>query len=57
MTVKVERELCAVCSQCILTCPEDAIMGWEYPKIDYEKCTGCKKCIVYCPTGAMGEED
>lgn len=57
MTVKVYQELCAVCSQCILTCPEDAIMGWEYPKIDYEKCTECKRCIVYCPTGAMGEED
>ena len=53
MTVKLIEELCTICSQCIVVCPEDAIKGWEFPIIDYDKCTDCKRCIIFCPTGAM----
>jgi Fe-S-cluster-containing hydrogenase component 2 len=53
MSVKFIEELCSICNQCIVVCPEEAIKGWEFPVVDKEKCNECKSCVVYCPTQAM----
>jgi len=53
--IVIHEERCTICSQCILVCPEEAIKGWEFPKIDQEQCSGCLKCIDYCPTDALEE--
>jgi len=49
----VHEELCTICSQCIMVCPEEAITGWGFPKVDQEKCTDCGRCLDYCPTDAL----
>ena len=46
-------EVCTICGQCKVVCPEDAIEGWQFPKINQEKCTECLRCIDYCPTDAL----
>jgi len=51
--IVVNEELCAVCGQCILVCPEDALEGWTGVKVDEEKCIECYECIDYCPTEAL----
>jgi NAD-dependent dihydropyrimidine dehydrogenase PreA subunit len=59
MTYKINSELCSICSQCIVVCPEDAILGpekGEFPVIDQAKCTECARCVDYCPTDAVEVE-
>jgi len=53
MTVKIDIDLCSICSQCILVCAKNALIGWDYPKVDDEKCNDCGRCIDYCPSDAI----
>jgi len=53
----VRNDLCTICGQCIVACPEDAIKGTGFPEVDKEKCNSCGRCIDYCPCDALEQED
>ncbi len=55
--MKIDKELCDVCSTCAAACPVDAITISEFDvKIDEEKCVHCGNCIISCPISAISEE-
>jgi NADPH-dependent glutamate synthase beta subunit-like oxidoreductase len=49
--------LCNACDQCVVYCPQDAVVrDKKRPKgrtmfTDYTRCTGCHVCFEACPTG------
>ncbi len=51
---QIDRELCAVCGDCVPVCPFNAITqdddGIHH---DWEKCLGCGACEGVCATGAV----
>jgi uncharacterized Fe-S center protein len=51
--VVIDESKCAVCGECRLLCPVDAINGWDKIQIDRELCTECYDCVDYCPADAM----
>jgi Fe-S-cluster-containing hydrogenase component 2 len=51
------EELCTICGQCVVVCPEEAIQGKGFPGFDKEKCSGCGRCVEYCPCDAIKLED
>ncbi len=51
--VVIDETKCAVCGECRLVCPVDAINGWDKIQIDRELCTECYDCVDYCPADAM----
>jgi len=55
--IHIDRTVCIMCQQCILSCPEGAIASEQLqPRIDYEICTVCGKCIFFCPEHAIKDD-
>jgi Pyruvate/2-oxoacid:ferredoxin oxidoreductase delta subunit len=44
---------CTACDNCVLFCPEAAVLVDPYRKIDMDYCKGCGVCVVECPRNAM----
>lgn len=57
---RIDRDLCARCRTCELSCPREAITfikggflgGGGYCEVEEELCSGCGKCAKLCITGA-----
>jgi len=44
---------CTACDNCVLFCPENAVLVDTYRQIDMDYCKGCGVCVVECPRNAM----
>jgi NAD-dependent dihydropyrimidine dehydrogenase PreA subunit len=54
MTMRVIRELCKGCGDCVAACPNQAIrLSDGKAFIDQEICSSCQICAEVCPTGAL----
>jgi dissimilatory sulfite reductase (desulfoviridin) alpha/beta subunit len=53
-------EACSLCSACVETCGENAIIldeKNEMPLINYDQCLCCAKCVRVCLTRTIGEKE
>lgn len=57
--MKVDRDLCVACGQCVDYCPMEAITVSEFAEIDQDACIECHICArtKACPVGALQIED
>ncbi len=54
MAAVVDSEKCSGCSECVQTCPSDAIkMENEHAVIVEENCLDCAACVDACPNEAI----
>jgi heterodisulfide reductase subunit A-like polyferredoxin len=54
MAAVVDAEKCNACSECIESCPLDAIsMQENHAVVDPETCGDCGACVDVCPSGAI----
>jgi Pyruvate/2-oxoacid:ferredoxin oxidoreductase delta subunit len=54
-TVRIDRR-CTACGQCIVTCPERALLRQpKRPGVVDDRCTGCLLCVEICPVDAIRE--
>jgi NADPH-dependent glutamate synthase beta subunit-like oxidoreductase/ferredoxin len=44
---------CTACDNCVLFCPEAAVLVDGYRQIDMDYCKGCGVCVMECPRNAM----
>jgi electron transfer flavoprotein alpha subunit len=57
MSIKINRDLCTGCEECISSCPYDAIdIEDEKARIN-EYCQFCRACLEVCPEGAISETE
>ncbi|MHB9031627.1 MAG: ATP-binding protein [Anaerolineae bacterium] len=51
----IDRTLCTACGECVLACPEKAVVLPDYhgPLVDRQRCTYCGLCEDVCPVGAV----
>jgi len=53
-SVKILKEKCIGCEQCVLTCPFEALfMKDGRAEVYPEKCRECRKCLPVCPAEAL----
>lgn len=57
MAVKIIREECIGCGQCVEVCPFEAINIVDEKAVINENCTVCGSCIEVCPTDAIHKEE
>lgn len=55
MIIKVNKDLCSGCEECISSCPYSAIEVVEGKATITEACNLCKACLSVCPVGAITE--
>lgn len=56
--IKIDKDECAVCKDCIDVCPEEAIRQNVYSiVIDNEKCNLCEECVDVCSVGAIYNDE
>ena len=55
LKVKVDKELCIHCGNCVFYCPYDAakLEGSEAATFDLDLCRGCGLCMAMCPAFAL----
>jgi len=54
MKVRIDKERCDGCGECIAVCPQDALRIAEgIAQIDATRCDGCQDCLSACPQGAI----
>ena len=54
MPAVVNVELCEGCTDCVESCPVEAIaMASDKAKVNEEECTDCGACVDSCPTEAI----
>ncbi|AEE14530.1 Glutamate synthase (NADPH) [Thermodesulfobium narugense DSM 14796] len=53
--IKVDRELCIKCGQCVKNCGFSALMQDKDKNVKpiHEKCVACQRCMYVCPTKAI----
>ncbi|MBS3814055.1 MAG: FAD-binding protein [Candidatus Bipolaricaulota bacterium] len=53
--IKIDREECIGCGECVEVCPVDALSldSEEKAVVDEDTCTSCGLCISTCPTNAI----
>jgi len=59
LKVKVDKDLCIHCGNCVFYCPYDAakLEGSEAAEFDLELCRGCGLCVAMCPAFALDLEN
>lgn len=58
MAIAVNQNLCVGCGQCVLFCPEEALIAlWGICEIDNNKCIDCLVCVSHCPNDALKEAE
>ena len=57
MPVKINRDKCTGCEECIASCPVSAIEMKDGKAFINEYCEACMTCINICPEGAIIEVD
>ncbi len=57
MAIKVIKEECIGCGQCVAVCPFEAIDIIDGKAVINENCTICGTCIEECPTEAIYKEE
>ena len=55
MPVKINRDKCTGCEECIASCPVSAIEMKEGKAFINEYCEACMTCLNVCPEGAITE--
>jgi len=55
MYIKVNRDKCTGCEECLSSCPYDAIEMKEGKAFINEYCQMCRICLDVCPEGAIQE--
>ncbi len=55
MGIKIDRETCNGCGECVEICPEDVLsMDGEFPvPLREEECWYCGACMMDCPVDAV----
>ena len=53
MAVTVELNKCTGCSECVSSCPLDAIVVKEGKAVVDDSCAECGACIDACPNKAL----
>ncbi len=54
MTAVLVDDRCTACGNCIVTCPEHALLrAARKPLSVEERCTACLACIEVCPVDAI----
>ena len=53
--MKILKEKCVGCEQCLDKCPLGAITVIVYAVIDQDNCAGCGSCKDACPVEAIVE--
>lgn len=51
--IVINEDKCAVCGECLMACPVEAISGWYKIQVNRELCTECCECVYYCPADAI----
>jgi len=59
LKVKVDRDLCINCGNCVFYCPYDAakLKSSEAADFDLDSCRGCGLCVAMCPAIALDLEN
>jgi len=58
--MKIDREKCVGCGQCLVYCPITAIsLKDDVAEIDFDQCAECSNCLrlADCPTDAIYQQD
>lgn len=53
--IRIKREKCVACEQCVRACATGAIPKGKDKRIDYSRCVSCYNCIGTCKKGALSE--
>ena len=53
MAVKVEKDACTGCGECVTSCPLDAITIQDGKAVVDDTCAECGACIDVCPNKAL----
>ncbi|MBC7085646.1 MAG: 4Fe-4S binding protein [Methanomethylovorans sp.] len=55
MVVKIDRNLCTGCGQCVDTCPVEALSldSDNIAIADADLCVDCGQCVDVCPVEAL----
>jgi len=53
MAVKIDKDKCNGCGNCLDVCPVQAIKIEDNKAVVSEECIDCGACITQCPSGAI----
>lgn len=57
MAVKVDKEKCTGCGDCVECCPSEALkVESEKVEVDADACIDCGVCVDECPSEALEME-